>query len=73
METQEKIKNGLIISSELAAGFILLYIAFLHIPGLSATRTEAVITGMIAGIAIMGGVVSFLIIREVNKILSSKK
>ena len=63
---REKIKNGLIISSELAAGFILLYVASLRIPGLSATRPEAIITAMLAGIGIMGGIVSFLLIREKN-------
>ncbi len=70
MEKQEKIKNGLIISSELAAGFILFYIGSLRIPGLSATHLEAVITGMVAGISIMGGIASFLIIRGMNKIIS---
>lgn len=73
MEKREKIKSGLIISSELATGFILLYVASLHIPGLSATRPEAIITAMIAGIAIMGGFTSFLIVRGMDKILSEMR
>ncbi len=69
MDTIDKI-SWLVISSELAVGLILLYTAFLRIPGLSATRPEAVITSMIAGFAIMGGIASFLALRTTNKIRS---
>ena len=75
MEEVKKIKNWLTISSELAAGFIFLYIASLHIPGLSATRAQAIITAMVAGMVIMGGIASFLAIRmvdEIGRILSEK-
>jgi uncharacterized membrane protein YecN with MAPEG domain len=72
MELQDKTKHTLMISSEFAVGFILLYTTFLHIRGLSATRPEAVITGMVAGFIIMGGIVSFLLIRAMDKILTKK-